>query len=61
MFNVPLPKLSLSLDDDRATFRPGDVGKLTIQGAPNTTVGLVAVDAAVYQLRNTSFTRESVS
>ncbi|RUS87187.1 hypothetical protein EGW08_005027 [Elysia chlorotica] len=47
-------------DMRRKILRPGDVGTVTLSGPPHTTIGLVAVDSAVYHMRNSSFTRAGV-
>uniref|UniRef100_A0A0B7BJ94 NTR domain-containing protein n=1 Tax=Arion vulgaris TaxID=1028688 RepID=A0A0B7BJ94_9EUPU len=54
-------ELSIHLEDDRKkVFRPGDIGTITLSGLPNTFVGVVAVDSAVYLMKNSSLTRQSV-
>ncbi|BFZ05589.1 hypothetical protein BsWGS_08627 [Bradybaena similaris] len=47
-------------DDRRKIFRPGDIGTVTFSGPPNTVIGVVAVDSAVYHLKNSTLTRQSV-
>ncbi|XP_059177543.1 complement C3-like [Physella acuta] len=47
-------------DDSKKTLRPGDIGTVTLTGVPNMVVGLLAVDSAVYHLKNSSLTRRSV-
>ncbi|CAG5115195.1 unnamed protein product, partial [Candidula unifasciata] len=47
-------------DDRRTVFRPGDIGTVTFSGPPNTVIGVIAVDSAVYHLKNSTLTRQSV-
>lgn len=47
-------------DATQKNLRPGDVGTVTLSGPPHTTIGMMAVDKAVYHLRNERFTRQAV-
>ncbi len=46
----------------RDYYRPGDTGTLTVQAVPGMRIGLMAVDKAVYYLKNKlSLSRGTVS
>ncbi|KAH9493253.1 hypothetical protein Btru_021034, partial [Bulinus truncatus] len=54
-------ELSIQRENDGKRFlRPGDIGTVTLTGLPHMVVGVVAVDSAVYHLKNSSLTRQSV-
>ena len=55
------PQVQLSLTDDNPPrFRPGDIGSVSVTGLPDMRVGLLAVDKAVYLLKQETLTRRSV-
>nr|UIO57920.1 complement protein C3-1 [Biomphalaria glabrata] len=47
-------------NDGKKVLKPGDIGTVTLTGQPYMVVGVVAVDSAVYRLKNSTLTRQSV-
>ena len=47
-------------EDNPPTFRPGDIGSVSVTGLPDMRVGLLAVDQSVYLMNQKTLTRRAV-